>query len=154
VKRAATVLLLFLLWGCATQRAPPTDHRNLAKSEAERKARVAERDRRFEILKPSIRAYYACNKNASRIVATQAGELTSLAIGARSTCRSEEDALYKEAYAAFKDVAEDPTIAKRLIEKFRKQALENNRGDIVGLRAANTPSGTSETPSTAQPLDR
>jgi hypothetical protein len=154
VKGAATVLLLFLLWGCATQRAPPTDHRNLAKSEAERKARVAERDRRFEILKPSIRAYYACNKNASRIVATQAGDLISLAIGARSTCRSEEDALYKEAYAAFKDVAEDPTIAKRLIEKFRKQALENNRGAIVGLRAANTPSGTSETPSTTQPLDR
>jgi hypothetical protein len=62
--------------------------------------------------------------------------------------------LYKETYAAFKDVAEDPTIAKRLIEKFRKQALENNTGDIVGLRAANTHSGTSETPSTTQPLDR
>jgi hypothetical protein len=62
--------------------------------------------------------------------------------------------LYKEAYAAFNDVPEDPTIAKRLIEKFRKQAFENNRGDIVGLRAANTPSGTSETSSTTQLLDR
>ena len=154
MKRAATVLLLILLCGCATQRAPPTDHRNLAKSQAERKARVAERDRRFESLKPSIRAYYACNRNASRIVATQAGDPTSLAIGARSTCRAEEDALYKEAYATFKDAPEDPTLAKRLIEKFRKQALENNTGDIVGLRAGNTPSSTSETPSTTQPLDR
>ncbi len=154
MKRAATVLLLFLLWGCATQRAPPTDHRNLVKTEADRKARVAERDRRFESLKPSIRAYYACNRNASRIVATQAGDPTSLAIGARSTCRSEEDTLYQAAYAAFKDDPEDPAIAKKLIEKFRKQALQNNTGEIVGLRAANTPSGTSETPSTTQLLDR
>ena len=159
--QAVKLLILFLfcplLLGCAAKQLP-TDNRTphdivadySAKLNAERKARVADRAQRFESLKPLISAYYACNRDASRTIASQEGEPTSLAVGARNICRSEEMTLYKAAYATFKDDPEDPTIAMNLMAKVRQQALENNTGDIVAARAARSPTPPSPRPSSSK----
>src|SRR5947209_3511636 len=62
---------------------------------AQSEAKKADYDRRFESWKPLLKEYSACNRNASRIVATQPGDPMSLAIAARNLCRSDEANLQK-----------------------------------------------------------
>jgi hypothetical protein len=158
-QQAVTALLLALLvCGCAADNRTRTDAQFdatvasvndfVAKSRADAEAKIADYDRRIETWKPQLRIYYGCNRNASKIVSTQAGDPTSLAIAARSVCRTEEANLQKAIYAAYTD---DPRFGMDALEKARLKALENNTGDIVAARAVANPTPRSPAPQTAPP---
>jgi hypothetical protein len=96
--------------------------------EAEGRAKIADYDRRLETWKPQAAEYFACNRKASMVVASQPGDPTSLAIAARSICGSVEAKLRKAIYDAYAD--DDPGFGNRTMEKVRTRVLEDNTGDI------------------------
>jgi hypothetical protein len=101
------------------------------KLKADGEAQIADYDRRLQTWKPQLREYSVCNKNASRVVATQPGDPLPLAIAARNLCRAKEAELRKAIYAAYTD---NPSFGMEALEKMRKSALENNTGEIVAYR--------------------
>ena len=123
-----------------------------------RKANIADDARR------QLEEYYICNKSAAAIVATQTGDPASLAIAARNFCRTEENnfgkvltaaQVHPKNYGRHAISANHPASAKKTLEAVRKQALENNMGDIVALRATENPThAPSRPPKAAQPPNR
>jgi hypothetical protein len=87
--------------------------------------------RRLESYTPIMRKYFACNKNASRIVSTQSGDPGSLAVAARILCSAAEIDLQNAINAAYSN---DPSFGLQTMEKIRKLAVETNIGSIVAFR--------------------
>jgi hypothetical protein len=158
-RSATAVLLALLVWGCAadnrlTEAQREKEFRDssranaenfVAKLKADAEAKIADYDRRLESYKPLSRSYFVCNRSASKIVSTQPGDPVSLAVAARSICRSEEANLREAVRAAY---ADDPKFGMDSMERFRAKALENNTGDIVAARAA-----TNSNPALSRPPD-
>jgi hypothetical protein len=119
-------------------------------AKAQSEAKKADYDRRFESWKPQLREYNACNRTASRIVATQPGDPMSLAIAARNLCRSDEANLQKAIYAAYSD---NPSFGMKAMEKVRKSVLENNTGEIVAYRVKANSTPASSRPTKSPPTE-
>ena len=108
-----------------------------------------------------LEEYYICNRSAAAVVATQTGDPVSLAIAARNFCRTEEHNLGKvltaaqahpKIYGRHAISANHPAFSRITLEKVRKQALENNMGDIVAFRATENPTlAPSRPPKAARP---
>lgn len=88
---------------------------------------------------------YMCNRSAAAIVSTQRGDPASLAIAARTFCKTEDKNLESVLIAAHADQkiyersAKRQAIAMTALRAARKQALENNLADIVAFRATANP---------------
>lgn len=121
------------------------------KLNADSEAKIADYDRRLEKLKPQMREYFACNRNASQTVAAQPGDPASLAVAARNICRESEASLQKTIYAVYSD---DPKFGVDALENIRKKALENNTGDIVAFRIKSNLAPTQSCPIGPPPVDR
>ena len=126
-----------------------------AEEKTNRKANIADDARRL------LDEYYICNKSAAAVVATQTGDPASLAIAARNFCRTEEHNLGKvltaaqthpKNYGRHAISANHPAFSRKTLETVRKQALENNLGDIVAFRAIENPTlAPSRPPKAARP---
>ena len=145
MKSIVAVMLAGFLGGCASTqqsyeaRTHAADDQmvesgqTLAKDlNAQVEAQIADYDRRLERWKPLLAPYKACNRNASRLVAMQPGDPISLAVAARSLCKTEEANLRKAIYSAYTNT---PSFGIDTMEKVRKVILENNTGEIVASRA-------------------
>ena len=92
-----------------------------------------------------LEAYFLCNRAAAAIVSTQRGDPATLAIAARTFCKTEDHNLEGSLIAAHADQkifgrsANRQAIAMKGLQAARKQALENNLADIVAFRATANP---------------
>ena len=95
--------------------------------------------------RPQLETYFMCNRAAAAIVSTQRGDPASLAIAARTFCKTEDHNLESALIAAHADQkiyersAKREAIAMTALRAARKQALENNLADIVAFRATANP---------------
>jgi hypothetical protein len=133
----AAILVALLVWGCADNRRTEAQRDKefsdsmrastenfVAKLKADSEAKLADYARRLESYKPLIRSYAACNRSASKIVSTQPGDPASLAIAARSICRSEEAKLREAVHAAYTD---DPNLEWMRWKGFARGYLKTTR---------------------------
>ena len=93
--------------------------------------------------RPQLETYFMCNRAAAAIVSTQRGDPASLAIAARTFCKTEDHNLESTLIAAHADQRNygrnRQAIAMKALRAARKQALENNLADIVAFRATANP---------------
>ena len=92
-----------------------------------------------------LEAYFMCNRAAAAIVSTQKSDPATLAIAARTFCKTEDRNLESSLIAANSDQkifgrsAKRQAIAMKALQAARRQALENNLADIVAFRATTNP---------------
>jgi hypothetical protein len=95
--------------------------------------------------RPQLETYFMCNRAAAAIVSTQRGDPASLAIAARTFCKTEDHNLQSALVAAhaegkiYERSAKRQAMAMTTLRAARKQALENNLADIVAFRATASP---------------